>query len=366
MTRKKWTLLTSMMLVVLLVLPVMTGAQPLPRGSEGEQPDETMAVAGDLTSGFYYQGVLTEAGSPVNGTRQMEFELYDASSGGSQVGSTITQAVVVTGGQFNVAFNWGRDRIDGKALWLQVRARDSGGSLRDLGRTQIRAVPYAMSLVPGAWVRARSSVKPYALFVEHTNTTSGIGLSARSKSSSPAIKAEGASGGVAIRASGSGVIQSTAKSYVWISGNGVRPYHQSDTTIIDMDTMGGAITKPGTGSGNRRNVMLPITVPGPLYGQDVTISALDIYWNCRDSQNMGISAVLLRRQTGVGSYDTIVHDSTDYTCGEPDGCTIHHDLTSNNVLTADSGILYLTLELAFLDADSWIQVGGVRLTLEHD
>ena len=39
---------------------------------------------------------------------------------------------------------------------------------------------------------------------------------------------------------------------------------------------------------------------------------------------------------------------------------------NNNVLTADSGILYLTLELAFNSDTSWVEVGGVRLTLEHD
>ena len=31
-----------------------------------------------------------------------------------------------------------------------------------------------------------------------------------------------------------------SKSYVWISGNGVQPFHQSDTTIIDMMNNGGA------------------------------------------------------------------------------------------------------------------------------
>ena len=33
-----------------------------------------------------------------------------------------------------------------------MRAKDSGGVLRDMGRRQILAVPYAMSLIPGAEV----------------------------------------------------------------------------------------------------------------------------------------------------------------------------------------------------------------------
>jgi hypothetical protein len=45
---------------------------------------------------------------------------------------------------------------------------------------------------------------------------------------------------------------------------------------------------------------------------------------------------------------------------------LSYALTSNNALTADSGILYLTLELAFNSSTSWVEIGGVRLTLQHD
>lgn len=121
--------------------------------------------------------------------------------------------------------------------------------------------------------------------------------------------------------------------------------------------------------------MLPITVPGPLYGQDVTISDLDIYWK-GETEFDAISAVIMRRQTGVCSsascYDDIIFDvgGAGFTCQDgvvpEEGCTVHYDATSNNVLTTDSGILYLTLGLNFNSDTSWINIGGVRLTLEHD
>lgn len=116
--------------------------------------------------------------------------------------------------------------------------------------------------------------------------------------------------------------------------------------------------------------MLPITVVAPLYGQDVTITDLDIFWKGQTEFD-GITAVILRRQTGVGAHENIVFDvgGAGYACEEsahPDGCTLHYDATSNNVLTADSGILYITLELAFNSDTSWVQVGGVRLTLKHE
>ncbi len=118
--------------------------------------------------------------------------------------------------------------------------------------------------------------------------------------------------------------------------------------------------------------MLPISVPGPLYGQNVTVSGMDIYW-VGDTEFDAITAVLMRRQTGVcassSCYVDVLHDFGDHICqrnDRPTGCTMSYGLTSNNVLTANSGILYLTLELAFNSGTSWVEIGGVRLTLEHD
>jgi len=172
MARKKWTQLVIAILVALLTLSAAANAQTLLQGGEQDlqdEPADPLALAGDVAQGFYYQGILTEGGRPVNGSRQMEFKLYNASSGGSQVGSTIPKTVSVSSGQFNVALTWGSNQIDGRALWLGVRAKDSGGVWRDLGRKQIRAVPYAMSLYPGAKVIKTSSGND-ALHLETTGT----------------------------------------------------------------------------------------------------------------------------------------------------------------------------------------------------
>jgi hypothetical protein len=100
--------------------------------------------------------------------------------------------------------------------------------------------------------------------------------------------------------------------------------------------------------------------------------ALDVYWS-GDTDFDAISAILLRRQTGVCEtatcYASLLNDGTDRTCEDsvyPTGCTVHFDLTSNNTLTANSGVLYLTVEMAFSGASTWVEIGGVRLTLEHD
>ena len=105
------------------------------------KPSAILELSGDLGSGFSYQGTLTEGGVPVNGVRQMEFKLFDAASVGTQVGGTLTQYVTVSKGQFSTVLWWGSGEIDGRALWLAVRAQDSGGVWRDLGRCRFWRCP---------------------------------------------------------------------------------------------------------------------------------------------------------------------------------------------------------------------------------
>ena len=47
------------------------------------------AAAEPAGTGFTYQGQLKEAGVPVSGTCDFEFTLWDAWSGGAQVGPTL-------------------------------------------------------------------------------------------------------------------------------------------------------------------------------------------------------------------------------------------------------------------------------------
>ncbi len=262
-------------------------------------------------------------------------------------------------------------------------------------RQPIYAVPYAWSLRPNAVVIGTVDLDPI-LHLENSDptgrglnsyamSTTGMNFGVVAASRSPDgfggyFYNDGASGGtalwvdssngVAIKATGSGVIQSSALSYVWISGSGVRPYHQSDTTIIDMTTIGGARVYRGTAAGTR-NVMLPITLPGPLYGQNVTVTGLDVYFLSNTADD-GITSTLLRRQIGMCStsscYRTILSDTSFYSCDDavtPTGCSHHWDLSTNNILTSSSGVLYLTFELSFAGAANWVDIGGVRLTLEH-
>jgi trimeric autotransporter adhesin len=99
-----------------------------------------------LTSTFTYQGELKASGSPANASFDMEFRLFNAQSGGSQIGSLVSQnAVAVTNGLFNVPLSFGASQFAGERQWLEIRMKPAGsGSFETLSpRTEITAAPYA-------------------------------------------------------------------------------------------------------------------------------------------------------------------------------------------------------------------------------
>lgn len=371
-------------LVVMLTLAVATKLSVAQRLTPENNARPAAVNAG---SNFIpIQGYLTDSdGTPLNGVYPIVFRLYDVGMGGTALCEHALNVNVIEG-LFNTYMNGGGCSIDGRQLYLGIQV---GSDAEMSPRSYIDNVPYAWSLRPGAEIVGDSSNE----ILTAENTGSGTAILGRSVDESvDAIGVAGSSlagsgvkglalagvgvqadsfSGVSLKATGTGIIQSEANSYVWISGNGVRPYRQSDSTIIDMTSIGAARVYRGDVAGYK-NVMLPITVPGELYGQDVTVTGLDIYW-VGDTDTEAITAVLMRRQTGVCStsscYETILFDTADHTCNEDifsTGCTLHYNLSNNNVLSSSSGILYLTIEMGFSGASSWIDIGGVRLTLAHE
>ncbi len=107
-----------------------------------------------LGTGFTYQGNLSDAGVPANGPYDLEFKLYDALSGGSQVGSAVSQNdVAVTKGLFTVQLDFG-NVFDGTPLYLEigVRAGASVGAYTTLTpRQPLSATPYALYALKAPW-----------------------------------------------------------------------------------------------------------------------------------------------------------------------------------------------------------------------
>src|SRR5438874_12676488 len=99
------------------------------------------------TSAFTYQGRLTDGGTPANGNYDLQFALWDSSSGGSQIGATQNFSNIgVSGGIFTVTLDFGANAFPGANRFLEINARLSGASAFTLltPRQQITSTPYAV------------------------------------------------------------------------------------------------------------------------------------------------------------------------------------------------------------------------------
>src|SRR6185295_14301294 len=96
---------TSLILLVLVLALLVTIGNAT---AQGPAPQRVSAPLAPLTSAFTYQGYLVDVGLPANGNYDIQFKLFDAVSGGNQVGSTINKDdLLVTDGLFMVDLNFG-------------------------------------------------------------------------------------------------------------------------------------------------------------------------------------------------------------------------------------------------------------------
>jgi hypothetical protein len=104
-------------------------------------------TAASVTPSINYQGRLTDsAGNPLDGPYMMTFKLYDTASGGTALAND-THSVIVTEGLFSTEITFDPSDFDGRALWLGIKV---GGDPETTPRQELRPVPYALSLRPGA------------------------------------------------------------------------------------------------------------------------------------------------------------------------------------------------------------------------
>src|SRR5688572_8669622 len=169
---------------ILVALSSLAGAQA--NKFEGRARANALSVhttdpADPLTpvgNAFTYQGRLLDGGNPANGQYDFLFSLYDASTGGNQIGSTLTRSNhTVTNGLFTVTLNFGPNAFQGSDRWLEIAVRQTGGQVYAIlsPRQALAATPYASSLVPGAVITA--SLPSPALVLSNTNGTGLLGVS---------------------------------------------------------------------------------------------------------------------------------------------------------------------------------------------
>jgi hypothetical protein len=107
-----------------------------------------------LDTAFSYQGRLTDAGNPANGPYDLQLVLFDAPSGGAQVGPTLSRDdVAVANGLFTVTLDFGAS-FAGSKRWLELRVRPgvSTGSYTTLGpRQELTPSPNAAFSLATPW-----------------------------------------------------------------------------------------------------------------------------------------------------------------------------------------------------------------------
>ena len=356
----------------------------------------TVASGTQIGNGFVYQGRLTDAtGNPVtNGSYSMVFNLYDAATGGTPL-QTKTYNVTVTNGLFSQVLEFGNGYFTGEARYLGIQV---GTDTEMTPRQAIYAVPYAYSLKPGATVEGDVSwynsilhtwIYPPVFVVENTATggpaiyggstsTTGDTIGVKGESNSPngyggvfrnyasggtGLRANGPTNGVAIEATGSGVIQSSAKSYVWVPGTSfLKMDGDLSKLLVDYSTSGGAFfwrTAQGYSY-----IIASVPVPAVLYGQNVKITKVTVYYKCSSASSF-IDSTYVNCMDSSGNYYPIVVDSQDYK--STTFSSYEPSINSNfNTLNVDFGSVTVSFVLYFDNNTDSIKISGVRFELEHD
>ncbi|MBU0496254.1 MAG: hypothetical protein KKB13_30740 [Chloroflexi bacterium] len=305
-------LIVGLLLALAVGLPgtlrVSQAQGPVP---EGDTPagDQAGAAVDDVIP---IQGRLTDAsGASLNGTYGIQANIYDA--GGTFLCGD-WQEVTVTDGLFSMNVGMGlavpcqSSQINGDELYLGITVGPLGTLEPEMTpRQPIYPVPYAWTVRPGAVIKG-------------------------------------------------------ANSYVFVPGSAFVKNNDTDSTRWDMQVNGAARVYRGATAG-AKYIFIPITLPGVLYGQAVTVKSITVYYRCENGANNYITGTSLTKQTAADSYASLLGDGTDRTSNTATSYTLN--LTTNNVLSSSQGVLGLYLTLAFANDAEYIQIGGVRLLLSH-
>ena len=351
-------------------------------GSEGEDPEGEVAAEGGVyvlaqpPTTMNYQGYLTDAGgTPLNGAYNLTFSLWDAAAAGTQEwGPEAHPGVQISNGLFYVTLGSTvtlyPDDFD-EALFLQVQV---GGDVIAT-RQPLRPVAYAFGLVPGAAVFGEpAGANNYALRVENTGTAAG----------DRGLFAKGDEYGIVVGESGLGDVaiysedyvdalgyRSRRDSYWWIDANGVQ--YEDFLTPTGWFTIKnhryGGVMFDCTSTGDQHFV-LPLNVPGVLFGQNVRVEEARVYYRTDNPASyIDWSRVYKSKGTGTtaDSFEIIANETGNQNSTAANGTSYAIPIyaTSAYTLTSASGNLIGLFNLMCTNTTHNIYISGVRLRLGH-
>jgi hypothetical protein len=295
------------LLLVGLLLALAVGVIQAQGPGQDDDVGVTQMEAGAAVSSVVpIQGRLTDAGgSPLNGSYSITASLYDTASGGTALCDD-TDTVTVDNGLFTMNMNFCTPSdIDGKQVYLGIKV---GSDPEMTPRRAIYPVPYAWTVRPGAIIKG-------------------------------------------------------ADSYLFVPGSAFIKNNSNDSTRWQLSGAAARIYR-GTDSGSKY-IRIPITIPAVLYGQPVRVTRIRVYYKCKDGANNYITATRLYKMTDADSWQLLVDDSTNRTSNTASNYTLTTD-SNYNTLSSSEGLLVLYFQLAFANDTDYVQIGGVRLTLDHN
>ena len=165
MKAKRWFSLLSVGLMLVLLAGL----------TQAQQPAST-----PLGTAFTYQGQLKSDGVPHTGTCDLRFDLWDALTGGTQLGTQTVTNVSVAEGYFTVQLDYGTGAFVGEARWLAVSVRCPAGAGEYTPltpRQPLTSSPYALYASRAPWSGLTGVPAGFADGVDNDTTYSaGTGL----------------------------------------------------------------------------------------------------------------------------------------------------------------------------------------------
>jgi hypothetical protein len=144
-------------------------------------------VSAQQTTAFTYQGQLRDGGTNANGTYGMTFKLFDAVSGGTQIGGTLAGNPTVANGLFSVELDFGANAFNGSARWLDITIQAGTNAPETLTpRVQVMPAPYAL------FAATAGTVTNHAILNTHLATNAVASSNIQSGAITTALIANGA------------------------------------------------------------------------------------------------------------------------------------------------------------------------------
>ena len=176
---KRNTMFKSLLALV-LVLAVGSGTM-LARQTLAQGPLGITGAASTLNAslgtGFTYQGRLSDASGPVDGTCDLTFKLYDEAgtgtppTGGTLLGTVTKPSEEVSDGYFTVQLDFGAGAFTGDARWLEIAVDCGSGATTLSPRQPLTAAPYAHYAAVAPWSTLSGIPAGFADNTDNTDDT---------------------------------------------------------------------------------------------------------------------------------------------------------------------------------------------------